>query len=676
MEGAADLAEGDRAAASGDGERALRCFARGAARGAHPVAVAWRTGLVHHLRGQVDEALRCYDAVDLATADPDVDVALLLGWRAAARWLGGDLDGARTDAARADEAARASGEDRALAAACTALALVAAADGDRRWNAIHHDRALRHAERAGDAVQVLRVRSNRGSRLLEEGRCAEAVAELDRALGAAEPGAAGFLEALALVNRGEATSRLGRLEEALRDLEAAAATFRRLESPLVAYALGALGDVRRLRGEVALARLAYEEALLAARGTGDAQALQPALAGLALLLADDAPDVAARAATEALALVAPVSPVRALLAAGAVALAAGDAPAALGRARAAHDTALAQQDRAGLAEALELLAASGPPAQRRGPLAQAADLWQEVGDPVGRARALVALGACTGGEDGLALAEEGRRDLGALGARDLAARAGVVVERLGREPLAPVRVECLGAFRVLVRGALVPRGAWGSRKARDLLKLLVAARGRPVPRDVLVDHLWPGEDPRACGPRLSVALSTLRRVLDPGHALAADALVVADPVALRLDLEAVEVDLELFLRAAARGAGRAGRDVDEEALLDAELLYRGDFCDEDRYEAWGDAVREQARETCAGVLRALADLASQRGDHDGAVRRRLRLLEADPYDERAHLGLVAELVRARRHGEARRAHGRYAARMAELGLPAEPLTTG
>ena len=43
-----------------------------------------------------------------------------------------------------------------------------------------------------------------------------------------------------------------------------------------------------------------------------------------------------------------------------------------------------------------------------------------------------------------------------------------------------------------------------------------------------------------------------------------------------------------------------------------------------------------------------------------------------PYDEGAHLGLVAALVAAGRHGEARRRYGFYAAKMEEIAVEAAP----
>jgi DNA-binding SARP family transcriptional activator len=44
------------------------------------------------------------------------------------------------------------------------------------------------------------------------------------------------------------------------------------------------------------------------------------------------------------------------------------------------------------------------------------------------------------------------------------------------------------------------------------------------------------------------------------------------------------------------------------------------------------------------------------------------VLERDPYDEPAHLGLVATHEAAGRHGEARRCFRAYCARMDEIGI--------
>ena len=182
-------------------------------------------------------------------------------WTATAHWLRGDADRCRALAADAMVRARRSGDDRALAAAHTVQALVAAHDGDRLANDTHYLRALDHAERAGDALQIIRIRLNRGSRLNEEGFHDEAIAELDLAIGLADLGGYGSFKAIALCNRGEARGALGRFDEALDDVQSSKAIFQRMGSLLVSYPLGQAADLHAARGQTALAYAAYTEAV-------------------------------------------------------------------------------------------------------------------------------------------------------------------------------------------------------------------------------------------------------------------------------------------------------------------------------------------------------------------------------------------------------------------------------
>jgi DNA-binding SARP family transcriptional activator len=238
-----------------------------------------------------------------------------------------------------------------------------------------------------------------------------------------------------------------------------------------------------------------------------------------------------------------------------------------------------------------------------------------------------------------------------------------------------VAIRALGGFRVFRDGDPVPWRAWQSKKTRDLLKLLVARRGRPVPRECLIEALWPDEDPTRTRNRLSVALSTLRSVLDPEHRFEPERYVVAGKEAVALETRSVTLDLETFVADAEAGLSllRAGRR--EEALLalrEAETAYAGDFLEEDLFEDWAAGPREEARALYIAVARALVDLASATGDDEAAGRYCLRILERDPYDERAHLALVKARLAARAHGEAQRAYQRYVVRMREIGVEPTP----
>jgi ATP/maltotriose-dependent transcriptional regulator MalT/DNA-binding SARP family transcriptional activator len=649
----------------GDWDEALACLGRAAgAAGAIDPGLAWRIGLIHHLRGHLDEALEAYRR-GRDDPEPSGDAALLHAWHASAHWLRGDADTCRALASRAHDVAVASGEDRALAAAHTVLAMLAALEGDRASNDAHYLRALDHAERAGDVLQVIRIRVNRGSRNLEEGGYEAAIVELDLAIRLADLGGFGAFRALALTNRGESRLRLGHLEEAIADLDAARLIYQRLGSDDVAYPLGILGDVYRERGDAALARAAYEEAARRGDAMGDLQALVPSLAGLARVLASDDPEQAGALAQRAAGYGAGMGEAAALLAVGHVALAAGDRDGAALAAAQAGAAARGRRDRARMAEALELEGLSAATERaRHAALEQAVAIWHELGNPLGEARAQLALGQALPGERGAAVAREAEGRLRELGARPQMPAGDP-------EPSAAVAVEALGRFRVLRAGVPVPRSAWRSRKARDLLKMLVARHGRPVSRDALIEALWPEEDPARCANRLSVALSTLRAVLDSERRFGADHFVVSSAGAVSLDLDHVAVDLEAFLREAAAGLALHDEGLTAEAharLSAAEAAYAGDLLEEDLYEDWAVAAREQARDMYVRVARSLAADAHAGGDHDGAVRFLLRVLERDAYDEEAHLALVLALVDAGRHGEARRAFRVYRGRMDDVGV--------
>jgi DNA-binding SARP family transcriptional activator len=242
-----------------------------------------------------------------------------------------------------------------------------------------------------------------------------------------------------------------------------------------------------------------------------------------------------------------------------------------------------------------------------------------------------------------------------------AARRLLFVSRKASPPT-PVTIRTLGGFRLERDGLPVPASEWQSKKARQLLKVLVARRGRPVHREQLMESLWPGEDVEKLSNRLSVAASTVRAVLDPTKAYPPDHYIKGEGSTLRVDLDNLESDLEAFLIAADTALRSGGED-----LKVAEAMYRGDFLEEDLYEDWSQPPREEARGAYLAVLRARAE-AERDSDVDAAAAAMLKILEIDPWDESAHLSMVSTLTEAGRHGEARRAYRRYVLRMEELGL--------
>lgn len=235
------------------------------------------------------------------------------------------------------------------------------------------------------------------------------------------------------------------------------------------------------------------------------------------------------------------------------------------------------------------------------------------------------------------------------------------------------RVAVLGTFDVVTVDGETAR--WTSRKARSLLKILVARRGAPIAREELMGALWPDESPDDLANRMAVAVSTVRRALDPRRSLAVDALVRAEAGSLRLVPDHVEIDVETFLDLgqAALAAHRDGREDAHRLLHVAVDAYHGEALPDEPYEEWAETLRSHVAATYAALLRAVASRAAGEGDplvESDALR---RLLVLDPYDEYAHVGLVNALRSLGAHGQAQAARERYVASMAELGvqLPAE-----
>lgn len=189
------------------------------------------------------------------------------------------------------------------------------------------------------------------------------------------------------------------------------------------------------------------------------------------------------------------------------------------------------------------------------------------------------------------LAEFGiRQELSDIPSYELLAEARKTCEARGFEGLARKsmhmpRIQVLGTFEVISLCGV--RADWTSRKARELLKMLVAARGMSTSREVYMEVLWPGEAPSALSNRFSVAVNVVRRALDPQRLLPTQHHVVTEGDAIRLNLDHVEVDLERFFTFA-RQSDQASHEV-------ARRLYRGDAFSDELYADWAVQVRDHAQ---------------------------------------------------------------------------------
>jgi ATP/maltotriose-dependent transcriptional regulator MalT/DNA-binding SARP family transcriptional activator len=622
-------------------------------------------GYIQRTRGRHDLALEALGRARLDGSEPR-DEALVVGYAARSHYVLGQRDECRRLALEALSRAKAVGDDHALANAHAALALAADLDGDTASSEEHLDRAVELASKAGHVYIGAGIQNNRADSQIRSGRYQEALTTADHALDLADLSGEEAARSAARTLRGEALTALGRLGEALSDLEQA--------QP--AHASIALGELHRIRGDRERAEKAYRRAVDVAERGAHAGELTRALAGLARTVATVDCGEARRLVAAALALGPGPEHGDALLAAGWIDLADGDRPGACGRVLEIRAEARARERWPLLAETLELEgAAAAEPQDRAEALERARTRWAQLGSPIGVARVELALARSMPDRDHVLTARTERR-LRRLGVEtNLVAPLGLLSFLPDRRPSA-VQVRTLGRFEVVAATGSV---TWKSKQARDVLKILIARRGVPVPRDELSELLWPGDDPGKTANRLSVALSVLRSALDPDRRVEAGDFVSIDRGAVHIRSNLLWIDVEAFLREATRGLAlaRGGRtDEGMDVLRDAENLYGGDFLAEDAYSDWAVPLREEARLLYISTARTLGEHAAGTGDYTAASLYHLRILARDPYDERAHLDRCRTLAADGRPGEARRAYGLYAARMAELDVEPAPFPAG
>jgi len=178
-------------------------------------------------------------------------------------------------------------------------------------------------------------------------------------------------------------------------------------------------------------------------------------------------------------------------------------------------------------------------------------------------------------------------------------------------PASPIEIRCFGRFELAVGGRPVDLAALKPRP-RALLRLLALNAGRPVHREVLAAAFWPEADGETAARNLHVALSALRRELEPGAERGAGSVLVREGDAYRLALppgsRADHLALDEAI-AAGRAARAHGRDAEAIAHFRAALtLYAGELLPEDGPAEWVVGRRDRARGDCVDAARALAEL--------------------------------------------------------------------
>ncbi|MGH2534947.1 MAG: ATP-binding protein [Thermomicrobiales bacterium] len=205
----------------------------------------------------------------------------------------------------------------------------------------------------------------------------------------------------------------------------------------------------------------------------------------------------------------------------------------------------------------------------------------------------------------------------------------------------PLKAHLLGPARLAVGDRVLSDSLWPRRAARSLLLLLLATPGHRLPRERVVDLLWPDSTPDAARHTYYQALRTLCRVLEPGLPPRHPSAYVeagAEMVGLHPHVDQW-IDVDAFEAALAHAESILSTER-RVGLRSALALYQGDLLRDELGAGWATARRETLHLAWQRTILTLADLDRAAGEPLATIASLEMVLAADETVEAAHRALM------------------------------------
>jgi DNA-binding SARP family transcriptional activator len=236
---------------------------------------------------------------------------------------------------------------------------------------------------------------------------------------------------------------------------------------------------------------------------------------------------------------------------------------------------------------------------------------------------------------------------------------------LGRRSHPVIRI--FGALEIVDGERILGPRDLGGARPKQLLEILLTARGHHVPVDRIAELIWDAHRPDDIAASIQTFVSVLRRRLVADRTLARQ-LVVTEAEAYRFATDAVDLDLDRFdelLERSAREPTRMARQSLEQALS----LVRGEVLEDEPYALWAQDLRGSYQGRILGARLDAADAALAELDLAAALTHAEAAVALDRFSERAQRSQMLTLYAAGRVHEALARYRDYRFRLdQELGL--------
>jgi len=218
------------------------------------------------------------------------------------------------------------------------------------------------------------------------------------------------------------------------------------------------------------------------------------------------------------------------------------------------------------------------------------------------------------------------------------------------------RSNTLGEFNVRVNEVALDKSVFGGVKPISLLKTIVMNGSRDIPKEILIDALWPDASTSAGEKNFKINLHRLRKGLEPDPVKEFGYTYVSQKSGLvSLDLELIHLDIDAFMDLGAEGGRLESDNKLDEALVcygKAVGLYKGDYFAEDLYQEWIGQRRDMFRSKYIEILGKKAKLHEDMDQWQEAVDTWRLILGTDPFFEAAYQNLMILYADAGRKNEA------------------------
>jgi DNA-binding SARP family transcriptional activator len=241
-----------------------------------------------------------------------------------------------------------------------------------------------------------------------------------------------------------------------------------------------------------------------------------------------------------------------------------------------------------------------------------------------------------------------------------------------------MHLQCFGLLSASVDGKAIDLTAVKPR-VRSLLRLLGAQGGAPVHREVICEALWPEADPTTGLHNLQVAVSSLRRLLEPGVSRGGGALVVRDADSYRLALPGASTCDVVTYRDLLARAREMVATAPAAAAADfgaATTMLRAGLLPEEGPVEWAEMLRERCRADAAATGLQLAERAILADDPAAAAAICTETLGVDRFLDPAWRLLIAAQQQQGDEAGAAQARRRYDEVLEELGVRGADRTAG